>query len=115
MKLLARLLALVAVAACSGRVAADWPQFLGPHRDGSSPETGLRGAWTAAGPKVVWKVAGGTGYSQVVVSGGRAYVVADRGGEERILALDAATGKEVWSKSIGRAAKPGPSSTPAVD
>jgi outer membrane protein assembly factor BamB len=115
MRFLSLLMVLVAGATSSSRVAAEWPQFLGPGRNGSSPETGLLGAWTAEGPKVVWKVAGGPGYSQVVVSGGRAYVVAERGGEEHVLALDAATGKELWSKSIGRAAKPGPSSTPAVD
>src|SRR6516162_8257959 len=36
--------------------AADWPQFLGPNRNGSSPETGLLTTWPADGPKVLWKV-----------------------------------------------------------
>jgi len=34
-------------------LAADWPQFLGPHRDGVSSETGLRQTWPAGGPPVV--------------------------------------------------------------
>ena len=29
---------------------ADWPGFLGPARDGVSPETGLLASWPAKGP-----------------------------------------------------------------
>ncbi|OAI38926.1 hypothetical protein AYO40_01430, partial [Planctomycetaceae bacterium SCGC AG-212-D15] len=92
--------------------AADWPQFLGPQRNGSSPETGLLAQWDAKGPKVVWKVPGGPGHAQVAVVGGRAYTLVERGGDEVVLALDAATGKEIWSKRFGRGSSP--SSTPAV-
>ena len=28
---------------------ADWPQFRGVHRDGTSPETGLAASWPEAG------------------------------------------------------------------
>jgi len=94
---------------------ADWPCFLGPNRNGSSPESGLLAEWPAEGPKVVWKAAGGIGYSQIIVSRGRAYIVGQRGKDEMCLALDAATGKEMWSKRIGNASQPGPAATPAAD
>ncbi|MFN4259500.1 MAG: PQQ-binding-like beta-propeller repeat protein [Gemmataceae bacterium] len=102
-------------AACWG---ADWPQWLGPARNGSSPETGLLTQWPAAGPKVLWKVAGGDGYSSVAVAGERAFTLVQRGGDELAIALDAATGKELWSTRIGPAFKNnygnGPRSTPSI-
>jgi outer membrane protein assembly factor BamB len=101
--------------ASNAALGADWPCFLGPNRNGSSPETGLLAEWPAQGPKVVWKVAGGIGYAQVTVSKERAYVVVQRQKDEVCLALDATTGKEMWSKRIGSASEPGPSATPAVD
>ena len=36
--------------------AADWPQFMGPNRDGISAETGLADAWPEDGPKVLWNL-----------------------------------------------------------
>ena len=33
--------------------AADWPQFLGPDRNGISKETGLIDSWGGGGPKAV--------------------------------------------------------------
>src|SRR5271156_2571927 len=100
-------LATCVAGAVTGPAVADWPQFLGPNRDGRSPESGLLAAWGKAGPRVVWKVDGGAGYSQVVVSVDRAAVVVVRAGEERIVTLAADTGKEMWSKPIGRAKRPG--------
>jgi hypothetical protein len=35
-------------------VAADWPQFRGPDRDGVSKETGLLRSWPDGGPEVLW-------------------------------------------------------------
>jgi hypothetical protein len=35
--------------------AADWPQFRGENRDGTSSETGLLDAWPEGGPKEVWR------------------------------------------------------------
>jgi len=93
--------------------AADWPQFLGPNRNGSSPETGLLTEWDASGPKVLWKVPGGKGCSQIIVASGRAYTIVDRDDDERVLALESATGQTAWSHRLGRARDPG--STPAVD
>jgi outer membrane protein assembly factor BamB len=117
---LPRLLALaVLLVGLSFTSAADWPQYLGPKRDGSSPETGLLTGWPAAGPKVLWKVEGGEGYSSVAVAGGKCYTLVQRGGEELVVALDVANGKEVWKHKLGGAYKnqygDGPRCTPAID
>jgi hypothetical protein len=34
--------------------AHDWPQWLGPHRNGLSDETGLMKSWPEGGPKKLW-------------------------------------------------------------
>ena len=41
--------------------SSDWPQFLGPTRNGLSSETGLLDAWPANGLKEVWRAKGGVG------------------------------------------------------
>ena len=98
--------------------AADWPQWLGPNRKGSSPEVRLLTDWPAAGPRVLWQAAGGEGYSAIVVAEGRAFTLVQRGDDELALALDAVTGKELWSTRCGPGYKNeygnGPRSTPAV-
>ncbi len=99
--------------------AADWPHWMGPARNGSSPETGLLTDWPAGGPKVLWKIEGGDGYSSVAVAAGRAYTMVQRGKQELVIALDAATGKELWATPVGPAYKnqfgDGPRATPAVE
>src|SRR5438105_8780830 len=52
-------------------LAADWPQFLGPNRDGHSTETGLNWDWPQGGPPVVWKQSVGSGWAGPVVAGDR--------------------------------------------
>src|ERR1700674_5791608 len=100
-------------------MAADWPQWLGPQRNGSSPEKDLLTTWPKEGPKVLWKVPGGDGYSTIAVSNGRAFTLVQREKDELVLALDAATGKELWNKRSGPAYKNqfgnGPRSTPAIE
>ena len=82
------------------RVAGgDWPEQRGPNRDGVSRETGLIDAWALNGQNFLWRVPYG-GRSAPVVMGNRVYVQNPSGlGEalqERVMALDADTGKVVW-------------------
>src|SRR4051794_29032912 len=46
----------------SSSSAQDWPQFLGPHSNGVSDETGLLDKWPTNGPPLVWEKKIGTGY-----------------------------------------------------
>ncbi len=102
--------------------ADDWPQWRGPTRTGLSRETGLLKEWPGGGPKLVWqrKDVGG-GYSTPAVVGERLYLMADRKGEEFVLALSAKDGAEAWATPVGKVGPnegpqyPGTRSTPTVD
>jgi outer membrane protein assembly factor BamB len=110
---------LIALGLTLSASAADWPQWLGPARNGTSPEKGLLTTWPTDGPKVLWKVPGGDGYSSVAVVAGKAYTLVQRDGGEWVVALDTASGKEKWAKQIAPAFKNsygnGPRSTPAIE
>ena len=108
----------VALAAPIAR-AADWPQYRGPNHDGRSPETGIAEAWRQAAPKVLWRAPVGEGFGAVSVVGARAYLTMERGKQEVCVALDANSGKEVWSAPIDKTifegqGGNGPRTTPAV-
>jgi outer membrane protein assembly factor BamB len=79
---------------------AEWPQFLGPNRNGISAETGLIDAFPASGPKVVWRTPAGVGMSGVAVSRGSVVTAWHADGKQCVVALDAATGKERWRTPI---------------
>ncbi|MBX9625046.1 MAG: PQQ-like beta-propeller repeat protein [Gemmataceae bacterium] len=100
--------------------ADDWPRWRGPNADGVSRETGLLPKWPAAGPPLDWKTdAVGHGYAGLSVVGDRVYTLGLFGEDEHALALDAGTGKVVWSVPVGpRFENPwgdGPRSTPTAD
>jgi outer membrane protein assembly factor BamB len=78
-------------------LAGDWPQFLGPARDGHSPEIGLNRDWVKTPPAVAWKTDVGTGWSGPVVAGGRLILFHRVEGNEIVACLDAATGREKWT------------------
>ncbi|HEX2521147.1 MAG TPA: PQQ-binding-like beta-propeller repeat protein [Terriglobia bacterium] len=76
--------------------AQDWPQFLGPARNGKYAGTDLTTVLPKAGPPVVWKKAIGQGFSGPVVAEGKLVLFHRLGDKEVVEALDAATGKEIW-------------------
>lgn len=75
---------------------ADWPEFLGPNRDNTSPETGLSNQWPESGPPIVWQRDVGTGYSAPSVRDGMLVLHHRVGNKERVEAMDAVTGKSFW-------------------
>jgi outer membrane protein assembly factor BamB len=79
-------------------VAADWPQFMGPNRDGSSPETGLARSFPKGGPKVVWKLKCGSGLSGPAVAGDAAVLFHRVENEEVVECVDVKTGEAKWKK-----------------
>ena len=96
----------------------DWPQFLGPQRNGISQETGLLDRWPAGGPKEVWRVSGGVGMSGLAISRGRLVTLIQKDGEQQLVALDALTGKTVWERPLApeyqNGMGNGPRATPAI-
>src|SRR4051812_25111205 len=72
---------LVALSVCLSVIATvaadDWPQWLGPERDGVWRESGGLEKVPAGGPKVLWRAKVGAGFSGPGVAGGKVFV-ADR-------------------------------------
>ncbi|MGW8180306.1 MAG: PQQ-binding-like beta-propeller repeat protein [bacterium] len=101
-------------------MGADWPQFRGPDRTGISKETGLLREWPESGPKVLWSVDVGQGYSAAAVVEGRVYFndYDSNSSEWLIRCLTLAEGKELWRFSEKRRIRPNHAITrtvPAVD
>jgi outer membrane protein assembly factor BamB len=104
--------------------AADWPQWRGPQRDGTSPESGLLQSWPAAGPKLLWNTANlGSGYSTPAIAGERLFLLANEGLENEFAqALSTEDGRKLWSTRLGKVGNPdqqprfpGARSTPTID
>src|SRR5262249_53502060 len=92
--------------------ADDWPQWLGPQRDGVWRENGLLAKFPEKGPKVLWRAKVAAGYSGPAVAKGKVYVtdfftedntnidnpmaVSDLKGKERVLCFDAKSGEQLW-------------------
>ena len=115
--------------------ADDWPQWLGPQRDGVWREDGIIEKFDGA-PKLRWKADIGGGYAGPAVSKGRVYVL-DRqlskgaknpanpfsrgqlAGTERVLCLNEADGKLLWEHEYdcpyAISYPAGPRCTPIVD
>ena len=74
--------------------APDWPQWLGPQRNGISTETALFGARPTL--EEVWRVEGGAGFSALSVTDGKLYTMYARGESEYAVCLDAASGERIW-------------------
>ncbi|GEM_PF-55442 len=98
--------------------SAEWPQFLGPQRNGISTETGLMQTWPTDGPKEVWRAAGGVGMSGLAVSRGRLLTLVQRDAQQWLIALDAMTGKTLWQTAIAPEYRnqmgDGPRGTPTI-
>lgn len=115
--------------------ADDWPQWMGPERDGVWRETGIVRQFPADGPRVVWKQPVGLGYSGPAVVGDRVFVPDYQrttgdlnaspqqrntlAGEERVVCLNVATGEPLWVYAYDCpyfiSYPAGPRCTPTVD
>jgi outer membrane protein assembly factor BamB len=99
--------------------AQDWPQYLGPNRNGISPQKIILRSWPQQGPEVIWTVNVGIGYGGPVVKNGKVYLL-DRvdNATDKMRCFDFASGKELWSFSYdasGVTPFPGSRSVPALD
>ncbi len=112
----------------------DWPQWMGPGRDNVWNVTDVLEKFPASGPKILWRTPIAGGYAGPAVAGSRVYVTDyvtkdnvkvdnfDRkefSGQERILCLDAKSGKEIWKHEYAVkytiSYPAGPRCTPIVD
>jgi len=78
---------------------SDWADWRGPTRDGISLEKNLPEKWSPQGENLLWKAPCG-GRSGPIVMNGRVFMFNSAGeGEslqERVICLDAETGKKIW-------------------
>src|SRR5437868_4375842 len=116
--------------------ADDWPQWLGPKRDGVWRESGIIDKFPESGPKVLWRKPVDQGYAGPAIANGKVFItdwVRGKGvkdlksgfdmprmaGTERVLCFDAKTGEQLWvydypcPYEVSYAA--GPRCTPVVD
>lgn len=98
-----------------------WPQWRGPRRDGVAPEGPFRTDWDKNPPKPIWKTDCGGGYSSFAVVDNRVYTQDKLGDSERVLCLDAESGRLEWEFSypvsyadLKQGYAVGPRATPAV-
>ena len=86
-----------ATTALVGTTAAqDWPQYLGPARDGVYAGPALAETWPSDGPSVSWRRTVGQGFSGPVVAGDRVILFHRLANEEIVEAFDAANGAPRW-------------------
>ncbi len=101
----------VVAASATALVAQDWPQILGPGRNGIYTGPPIIASFPRSGPPLLWQRDIGAGFAGPAVSAGRLVLfhrvnnrpstslgatVSLSNGRETVEAMDAATGKTIW-------------------
>ena len=113
------MLTAVVLMAAAGSSWADWPQYLGPNRNSTSPERWLMRSWPENGPEVLWTVTVGRGFGGPVIKDGKVYLL-DRDDKvgDNLRCFDLSNGKELWNFAYdapGRVMFPGSRTVPIVE
>ncbi len=101
-------------------IASDWPQFLGPTRNGVYSGAGLAETWPKDGPPVVWQKKVGQGFSGPVVAADKLIQFHRMNDQEIVECFEAQTGKSLWRFGYATAYRDdfgfdeGPRATPAI-
>ncbi|MEY4092956.1 MAG: hypothetical protein RLZZ53_155 [Acidobacteriota bacterium] len=90
------LLILVAVLSTAALSAQDWPQILGPNRNGIYTGPPIVPSFPRSGPPQMWTREVGAGFAGPVVSGNRLVLFHRVNNRETVEAMDALTGKTTW-------------------
>lgn len=80
----------------SFETGGDWPNFLGPDRNGVSGDTGLLVEWPEEGPPLVWEREIGEGYGAPVIADGKLVFFHRVGNNEVVECVSAVDGSEVF-------------------
>lgn len=83
----------------SSDASGQWSQFRGPNGSGVDSAVGYPVTFSPTS-NVVWKAAMPYGQSSPVVAGGHVYLTASEGPRRLTICLDAATGRELWRRTI---------------
>lgn len=104
----------------TGAIAGDWPQILGPNRNGIAAEERLANSLPDEGPPKVWDAKIGSGFAGVAVAGKVAVLFHRMGDQDTLTAYDASTGKELWLRGYKTSFQPsivdddGPRAVPTI-
>jgi outer membrane protein assembly factor BamB len=95
-------LASLALGLAGPAAAEDWPSWRGPHRNGTSGESGLVESWSRDGENLIWKAELTTRATPIVFDG-RACVSGRVAGDpllrqELAACFDAETGEKLWER-----------------
>jgi len=99
--------------------AQDWPQLLGPDRNGVSAQKNILRTWPEKGPEVLWTANVGIGFGGPVIKEGKVYLL-DRDDKvgDKLRCFDLSSGKELWSfgyDAPGTVMFPGSRSVPTIN
>jgi len=94
-----RMLLCLVLSSCAAH-AGDWPQILGPQRNGIASNELLLPQWPATGPETVWESAVGQGFAGVAVLGESLYLFHRQGRDEVVECRKAGTGETVWTTKL---------------
>ncbi|MBC8876487.1 MAG: PQQ-like beta-propeller repeat protein [Planctomycetes bacterium] len=100
--------------------AGEWPQILGPNRNGVAVDERIAASWPDGGPRVLWQRDVGSGFSGVSVSKGVAVLLHRVDDEEVVEGLNALNGEPLWKSSFAAAYVPsytsddGPRAPPVI-
>lgn len=98
--------------------ADDWPQFLGPTRNGQSAEKDLIRSFPKDGPKVIWKSTLGVSMSGFAVAGERLLTLFQDDSKQYAVCLKTQDGSEVWKTELAplyeNGMGNGPRATPSI-
>lgn len=101
--------------------AGDWPQILGPNRNGIATSERIAEGWDGGKPKQVWDAKIGSGFAGASVSGGMVVLFHREKGNDKLTAFDATNGETKWSTTFPSTFQPqigddnGPRAMPTID
>lgn len=103
MGLKAGLCAVLVAVGAAAVYAGDWPKWRGPQGDGIIRGETLAKEWAGKGPRELWRVEVGQGYSSPVMVDGVLYVFSLADKKEGLVAIDPKTGNKLWARSYENA------------
>jgi outer membrane protein assembly factor BamB len=97
----------------------DYPQFLGPHRNGIVEQPRLTRDWKANPPAKLWSREVGIAWSGFAVAGNHAITQEQRNESETVVCYDLLSGEVIWSYGypahyVSSLAGEGPRATPTI-
>ncbi|MCB1035028.1 MAG: PQQ-like beta-propeller repeat protein, partial [Acidobacteria bacterium] len=105
---------------CPAAAGDDWPQWLGPHRNGHYEGPPLAASWREGAPPQLWSHEIGEGWSAPIVVDGKVVIYHRQGDQDVVEALRSESGERLWRTTFPTTYKDrfglngGPRATPAA-